>query len=344
MATYARARRIGSVAALIVLATALAACGGSSDKKKATDDASTPPTKPAVGAYKLVTEVTESTIKSNKAGTKSKADRTIYLSCADAECTRLFQRGAGSTGVGSLTVELGTDSEATKLDGSWAVSRTCSEDSKAPYSEEIAWSWTRAADGVLNGSIVQTVKGCDLDGVATYTATATPLPDETVPYLDVTATPGFIAAWNSYEAELEKARTAVTACADKDLDTISLKDTGCDAKFYRTVSAGVTTLGAAIDALGAPATTACGKGIADLRAEEWAAKFASLAKVNSQAKTTAGIRKAYNQGEASSKYVQARYDGLLLVAAMCVNPVEARSFGENGKSIFDPNQRLVPKP
>ncbi|MFL6060318.1 MAG: hypothetical protein ACJ72E_03730 [Marmoricola sp.] len=322
-------------APLIAAATllALGGCGASSSK------APVPEARDAVGGYRLTTVISHSTITTNKAGASSRVSTSLFLSCADATCTALDQRSAGTGVPQGATVRLTPGPGG--FSGQHIRSGPCGGTIAGNFGESFTWAWKRGDDGALTGSMKQVFHGCDLDGTTTYEASATRVPGLALPYLPTRAQSAWIAAVDRYDAGLGEVYVSGTEC-NTDPSTTTVREARCFARTYAAWRPDVDRLARATARAATKAGSTCRTALDAVRPADFSRVVRAAAEAYDAARTKAGVRAAVKAEGTATSFATGQHALLVTALALCTDPARAGELGIKGSLQLDPDSVLQP--
>lgn len=317
----------------LVLALALTGCGGSAEP-----DDPTPAARDAVGGYRLTTVIASSTLPDNPAGPDSEVSTTAFLSCADEACTALFQRAASTDRPQGNTVRLAPRPGG--YTGEHIRVGECGGTSHGRYGEAFTWTWARAADGTLTGTLKQVFQGCGIDGATTFTATATRDPALEIPYLPTNPRNELAAAISAYDVNLSAVYLSGAQC-DADEGTTK-EEAGCFSETFDGWTKDIDALAERVTALAPNATGACREAIDAVGLPTFSEVVTKAAVLYARATQEGSMEVALRAEDAATKIATAEHARLVTVAAMCVDPRDVARLGKDGALNLDPGSVLPP--
>lgn len=320
---------------VLALATALvlAGCGGSPEAPEPT-----PVARDAVGGYRLDTVITSSTLPDNPAGPASKVSTTAFLSCADDDCSALLQRAASTDRPQGNTTRL--EPRAGGFSGEHIRVGECGGTNHGTYGEAFTWSWARAADGVLTGTLKQVFQGCGIDGATTFTATATPDPELELPYLPASLRTRLVTAINAYDVNVSAVYLTGAQC-DTVEDTTTVAEAACFATTYEGWRTDIEAFAEATRFRGFT-SGACAQALGASDLATFADVVGKAADLYGAATGPATIRAALKAEGAATKIATAEHSRLITVAAMCTDPRDVAGLGQAGVLGLDHGSVLPP--
>jgi len=317
----------------LVAALVLAGCSSSSEPSDPT-----PVPRDAVGGYTLSTVITSSTLPDNPVGSDSKVSTTAFLSCADEACTALFQRAASTERPQGNTTRL--EPRPGGFTGEHVRVGECGGTSHGTYGESFTWTWARAADGTLTGTLKQVFQGCGVDGATTFTATATPEPDLELPYLPAALRARFVTAINAYDVNVSAVYLTGAQCDTVEDDT-TVAEAACFASTYAGWQNDIDALADATRFRGFT-SGACAQALGATDFRTFSDVVGQAADLYGAAKGPATIRAALKAEGAATKIATAEHARLITVAAMCTDPRDATGLGKGGLLDLDHGSVLPP--
>lgn len=336
MRQQARPRTAAPVAPLVaalLAALLLTACGGTPEPPE-----SIPEARSVVGGYRLTTVIAESTLPDNPPGPASEISTEAFLSCADDACSALYQRAASTDRPQGNTTRL--DPRPGGFAGEHVRVGECGGSNHGTYGESFTWTWKRATDGVLTGTLTQVFRGCGVDGSTTFTATATPDPDLALPYLPDTEQSRLAGAVSAYDVNVAAVYVAGSNC-DTDEGTTQ-QEARCFATTFDGWEDDIAALGDQVDAVTDAATGACRSAIDAIGFEPWAEVVAKAAALYARATEKGSMQAALRAEDAVTKVATTEHAHLLAVVAMCTDPRRAGDLGRGGTLDLDHGSVLPP--
>lgn len=310
---------------VLLLAAVLAGCGGTAtpnaDKREGSPSPSA--SDPAVGAYRLTTTITKSTIPDNKPGQKLAS--SLFLTCADDACTGLFQRAATRRWQGG-TVRLATGPKS--LEGSHVRTGKCPADG-GPFKEAFAWSWKRTGEA-LTGTVVQTFTGCKLDGSTSYVARAVRDRSTALPYLDARNSEVAIEALNEYDGTVRWVYDTYARC---NAIKAHVDRKPCFKRLYDRWAPTVSPLEEVFGPLADKARSSCRTALDALDLKAFGDRLAAAqgAFARNQLQGT----DADKQNNAVVKITTRQHELLVDIALVCVPPERLQRLGKDGSLAMD---------
>ena len=329
-----RAQVMATVTALAAVLL-LAGCGGTAEAP-----AAIPAPRDAVGGYELSTVITSSTLPDNPAGPDSAVSTEAFLSCADDDCSALYQRAASTDRPQGNTVLL--EPRPGGFAGDHIRVGECGGSNHGTYGESFAWTWTPAADGTLTGTLTQVFQGCGIDGTTTFSATATPVPDLALPYLPAADQRDLAAAISAYDVNVAAVYVDGSDCDAEEGTTP--QEAGCFAQTFDGWQQDIDALGTRVAAAGDAATGSCRKAIAAMGFRTWSEVVTKAAGLYAQATRGGSIPDALRAEEAATKVTTTEHAHLITVAALCTDPRQADTLGRAGVLDLDQGSVLPPLP
>lgn len=317
----------------VLVALVLAGCGGSPDPADPT-----PAARDAVGGYRLTTVITESTLPDNPEGAGSEVSTTAFLSCANQACTALLQRAASTDRPQGTTTRL--EPRPGGFAGEHIRVGECGGSNPGTFGEAFTWTWDRADDGTLTGTLKQVFQGCGIDGATTFSATAVPEEDLGLPYLPVRQQDQLAAAITAYDVNVSAVYLAGAQCDTEEGTT--QEEAGCFSATFDGWIKDIEALSNRIDAIRASATGACRDAIAALRIRPWTEAVTKAAVFYAQATRQAPMGAALRAEEAATDLAASEHARLITVAALCTDPSRVATLGKNGVLDLDYGSVLPP--
>lgn len=327
-------RQVSALLTAVVAALALVGCGASPDNP----DGTSPDPRAAVGGYRLTTTITTSTLPDNPTGPASELSTEAFLSCADDDCSALFQRAASTDRPQGNTIRL--EARPGGFTGEHVRVGECGGSNHGTYGESFTWTWDRATDGVLTGTLEQVFRGCGIDGSTTFTATATPEPDLGLPYLPAAEQRMLASAITAYDVNLAAVYVAGSDC-DTDEGTTD-QEAGCFSETFGGWKDDIDNLGKQVDAVSTAATGACRRAIDALSFPTWSRVVEKAAFLYAKATQGGAMDDALRAEDAAAKLATTEHAHLLAVTALCTDPRRVSALGKDGVLDLDHGSVLPP--
>jgi hypothetical protein len=335
----------GTVGALL-LAVALTACGGGAsqdDRDQDTGEPSSPTSSvpggdppagagdPVAGAYRLTSTITKSDIPGNKPGPKSRLESQMFLTCADEDCSALFQRAAADNWHAG-TVRLAATKDG--LTGAHTRSGPCTSGGGS-YTEAFEWRWETGDE--LTGTAVQTFTGCDLDGSATYRIRAARDESSPVPYLAAEESRTVAAALTEYDATVRWVYERYNQCRPG--AATGKPEIACKSAVYDRWAPTVAPLSEGLEPVAVVAKGVCAEVLDELRLDRL---DDALGGARSAFAAGAQGRDLAAVDEAAVKLATEQHELLVAAALMCVAPADHALLGDSGALAMDINSWVSP--